>query len=729
MGRDKQVPSVEWRADPKRTHVVAVGISTYAIGPLWTLPLAAEHAVEFAEWALFGGVEPNNIHLFISSSDKAKLTDRVMRAGLFARVATRQEISEFIDKELKDISGDLLYLFWSGHGSISENRERILFFEDLSNDFIRALDLNHLLVRLRSEPHGKFRRQLAYVDACANRFEDLRFKTSAGLERPGIGRLIAGVRQVFFLAADSGQEATAGEFSKAILQSLRQQYETAGIWPPDPDAVREAVRPIFDETYQRPVQIAWSTKQADEYGEEVSGDLPSSDYVNDVAREAGLPVRFLRSLAARAAPFTTDGSGAKRDALYQRLAKRSAPAGRAARLSPQLDLLQLIATAFEAGQIDELLEEVDDLGFTAELRRLNLLREARALLLTLATTIAELRKDYLVTVMPLDPAPQRVAAVTLDAMLDELTNIHASDDPLRFLWQFLMRVAAHQAAPASKIETFVGKHASRVLVNTIREELQREQRFLLSIAFEPTFDVQPLPKAVEAKLLFAETANIVQPFPPRIVDTWAGAELAVAEIVRDARNIVIDKYRKEEGALDIEFLLPEGCFSQAPDQFGLGLRLNRATLGRVHSVVVRWRARILEPSTTELGPWYAAGKRIDRKAYGKVEWLDATKDANQACSSCGGLLALGFLPQNEMEDLIGAGFPFIVWLRSQPADGWPAFKERFDAWVRSRRFDQLPRELRAIRQSATDLGTCLTMFWDDPDYSKHWMPVQEPRHD
>ena len=729
MARDKEVSSVEWRADPKRTHVVAIGISTYAIGSPWTLPLAAAHAVQFAEWAHFsGGVERDNIHLFLSEADRAKFDKRPNKAALFARAATHQEISGFIDKELKDLSGDLLYLFWSGHGSISENRERILFFEDLSNDFTRALDLNHLLVRLRSEPHGKFHLQLAYVDACANRFEELRFKASAGKELPGIGKLVKDIRQIFFLAADSGQEATAGEFSKAILQSLRQQYETERIWPPDPDAVREAVRPIFDETLQRPVQIAWSTKRGDEYGEEVSGDLPSSDYVNSVAREAGYPVRFLRRLAAMASPFTSERSDAKRDALYQRLTKRTLLAGRAASLSPELDLLRLIATAFESGQEGALEEEVKDLIFTAELRRMRLLRDARLLLLTLETTISELRKDYLATVMPLDPAPQRLAAATLDAMLDELTNIR-SDEPLRFLSQFLLRVAAHQPAAAWEIETFVGKKAGQVVMNTIREELQRERRFLLSITIEPKFGDQPLPKAVEARLLFSGTVTVLQPFPPRIVDTWVGAEQAVAEIVRAARNIVIDQYRKEEDALDIEFLLPEGCFSQAPDQFGLGLKLNRATLGRVHSVIVRWRARILAPSTTELGPWYAAAKRIDRKAHGNVEWLDVAKDASQACNSGRGLLALGFLPENEMEDLIGAGFPFIVWLRTQPPDGWPAFKERFDIWVHSRRFELLPRELRTIRQSPADLGASLTMFWDDPDYAQHWMPVQEPKHD
>lgn len=732
MERDTEVPSIAWRADPKLTHVVAAGISRYEIGRLFTLPQAAEHAVRFAEWARYtGGVKPDNIHLFLSDADLARFDERLNRAGICRRPATYEEINHFIDKELKDHSGELLYLFWSGHGSISENRDRILFFEDLSNEFQRSLDLNHLLLRLRSEPQGKFRMQLAYVDACANRFEELRFKASAGTDRPGVGKLVTSVRQVFFLAADSGREAVAGEFSKAVLQSLRQRFESDRVWPPDPDAVREAVRPLFETLHQRPVQIAWTTKAGDEYGEEISGDLPASDYVNGVALQAGYPVRFLRRLVAMAPAYTADGSGDRRDALYQRLSQQAALHGRASLLSPDLDLLRLIAQAFESARTEALRQEIDDIGFSAELRRLALLRDARTLLLNLSTTVPELKKDYLATVMPLEPGPKRMNASTLDAMLDELTQIHG-DDPHRFLWQFLLRVASRQpAADAKKIEDFVCGGSSELIVRTLREELRRERRFLLSVTIEPDFSDQPRPKTVEARLLLAGTVTVVQAFASRAVENWKGAEQGAAEIVRAARRIVIEQYGKDEGALDIEFLMPESCFSQAPDQFGLGLKANRATLGRVHSVVVRWRTRVLDPSSTELAPWYAVAKRIDRRASGQVQWLDsaAPQEAGRACTSCRGLLALGFLPQDEIDELIGAGFPFIAWLRSQPADGWPAFKQRFEAWAGAVPFDMLPRELRGIRQNPTDLGASLTMFWDDPEYARHWMPLQEPKHD
>jgi hypothetical protein len=728
MASDPGVHSVEWRSDPALTHVVSVGISRYDIGGNFTLPRAAEHALQFAEWARYsGGVKAENIHLFLSDGNPGAFDDRLKKARIDRRPATSQEINGFIEKQLKNYSGDLLYLFWSGHGSISENRERILFFEDLTADFDRALDLNHLLVRLRSEPHGKFRLQLAYVDACANRFEELRFKISAGKDRPGVGKLVTSVRQVFFLAADSGREAMAGEFSSAVLGALKGEWERGRLWPPDPDAVREAVRPIFEQMHQRPVQIAWSTKDGDEYGEEVSGDLPASDYVNGVARAAGYPVRFLRRLVVLAPALTAESSGGKRDELYRQLSQQPAEADRASRLTPEMDLLRLIARAFESRRTDVLERVIDDVAFTAELGRLSLLREARVRLMALATTMAELRKDYLATVIPLAAAPERLSAATVDAMLDELTQIH-SDDSFRFLWQFLLRVAARHPAAGAGIEQFVGQNSNQVVLRSIQEDLQQEQRFLLSITIEPEFGEHPLPRGVEARLLLARTVTVVHAFPAQKVEDWSGAERAAGEVVLAARKIVIDQYRKGEDALDIEFLLPEGSFSRAPDQFGLALRPKRATLGRVHSVIVRWRARVLEPSTTELGPWYAAAQRIDRKASGKVEWLDVRpNDADRVCTTCRGLLALGFLPEDEIEELIGAGFPFIAWLRSPPADGWAAFKQRFERWAGGDAFELLPRRLRAIRQAPTDLGASLTMFWDDPEYARHWMPLQEPK--
>lgn len=342
-------------ANPATTHVLAVGVSTYEIGEEWRLPAAADHAVRFAEWASAAGVPSRQIHLFLSQRDVDSYKGRLDAINVQNKAATYTSFNEFVDKEMPRLSGDLLYFYWSGHGSISENSERILFYEDLTRDSQRHLDLNHFLIRLRSAPHGRFPFQIAYVDACANRFEDLGFHTSPGRDQPGTRALVSGVQQVFFLAADSGQQAAAGEFSSHVLRTLNSEFRLRGVWPPDPDEIVKEVRHQFRGLEQRPVQIAWRTSSGDESGVEItSGDLPAYDFINAVALSGGYSVRSLRRLASIVAQYEALGgerSEEQRDELYAHLAVKSIRVARKrrTRFNPQLDILHIIASAFHRG--------------------------------------------------------------------------------------------------------------------------------------------------------------------------------------------------------------------------------------------------------------------------------------------------------------------------------------------------------------------------------------------
>jgi hypothetical protein len=321
MAGDRDVSKLTWRAEPGQTHVVAVGISRYDIGPHFNLPLAAGHAVDFAKWALQCGVPAGNIHVFLSHEAYAGYKADLKTHRIDCRAAKAGELNQFLYRELRGISGDLLYLFWSGHGSISENKDRILFYEDLKIGSPQHLDLSHLLLSLRSQPQGIFKLQQAYIDACANRFEELNFEASPGIYRPGLGELLRDVRQLFFLAADSGQEALSGRFSEAVLKELALSFGAEGIWPPDPDEVRKSVQPQFEGTFQRPVQISWRTKSGDEGDEHTSGDLPATDYINRAAYAAGYPVRFLRRLAAMLPAYLDKNSEGSRGVLAARLSE------------------------------------------------------------------------------------------------------------------------------------------------------------------------------------------------------------------------------------------------------------------------------------------------------------------------------------------------------------------------------------------------------------------------
>jgi hypothetical protein len=374
-------------ASPDRTHVLAVGVSTYDIGDLWRLPAAVEHAVTFAEWAKKAGVPPQQIHLFLSERDINNVRGRLEAASVQACLATDASFNDFVDRVMPKLSGDLLYFYWSGHGSISENSQRILFYQDLTKDSPRHLDLNHFLIRLRSAPHGRFPSQIAYVDACANRFEDLGFQASAGKDQPGMGSLTSGIQQIFFLAADSGQQAAAGEFSAHVLNALETAWTKRPEWPPNPDEIIEEVRHQFRGLQQRPVQISWRTSSSDESGIEVtSGDLPGSEFVNSVAQSVGYSVRSLRRLATIAGQFESlagELGEQNRDELYAHLALQSGKltSKRKTRSNVRLDLLHIIASAFFWGNQDFLDQEVNRIEpeaaeFSTELGRFRLLGNA-----------------------------------------------------------------------------------------------------------------------------------------------------------------------------------------------------------------------------------------------------------------------------------------------------------------------------------------------------------------
>src|SRR4051812_8637117 len=106
-------------SDPAQTQVIAVGISSYEIGPTWDLRRAAEHALNFAEWCRGAGVPASNVHLFLDARQRAALRPRLANAGVVAEPATSGAIYPFFKDTLPRLDGDVLLLFWSGHGSIT----------------------------------------------------------------------------------------------------------------------------------------------------------------------------------------------------------------------------------------------------------------------------------------------------------------------------------------------------------------------------------------------------------------------------------------------------------------------------------------------------------------------------------------------------------------------------------------------------------------------------------
>ena len=725
--------------DPRQSHVFAVGISSYNLGSSWHLPKAAEHALAFAAWARKRGVPRGNIHLFLSTVDRARLAADIAQADVEANVATFAAVTDFAFRDLTGMTGELLYMFWAGHGSISEDGFRVLFFEDLTPQAQLPFDLNDFYARLRTSSFKRFNTQIGFVDACANRFEELGFDASLGQIRPGKGRHShAGMRQTFFLAADSGEQAREGAFGAAVIKALIEQTARDAVWPPDQDAIVRNVRPQFEGASQHPVQLVWTTADGDLCGiEHVSGELPASRLVNAAAFSRELPVRALRRLTDIALQYAQlaemSATGAKqRDNLYASLCWDTGHAGVAlARSTARIEMLLVVAAALQWNSESSLVRELGRLApaaeFEVELDRLALIQQVRSLVRELPATTADLRDEYLKTMSRLSRESARMDATTIDAMLDELYQISAAVEPQRSLWEFLLRLADRFPTHRVSINDFLSAQiAIPVTLNTLRSELQREILFVLSINLSPGDTDEPTIESIDARLVIGGTSNVLRTFGPLHVTSWEGMEAQAAEIVREARRIVMDQYRRDEAALLVEFLMPAMFLSRSPDRLMVKLGAASRPLGRLHSVVVRLRDRIVQPSdTVNLDEWEAIASRIDRDGTSIVHWMDPTR-ATPTIETCQGLVVLQFLPRDDLVEIVNDGFPFIAWLRAEPDSAdWAAFAQRFEAWAGAQPLKSLARDVRSIRRRPADVGTNLTLFWDDPNQIRHWSQLSD----
>ena len=153
--------------------------------------------------------------------------------GVPTKPARREPIYKFLTQDLTKRTGQLLLLFWGGHGILTDADDRRLFYADATDTDYLNLDLNSLLTSLRCKPYAGLPRQIVFVDACANHAVHL-----PGSDTFPIRDLDGHREQFVLLGAKSGEVAVnarkSGVFSAALLDDL-------GAWPfpPDPPALAE----------------------------------------------------------------------------------------------------------------------------------------------------------------------------------------------------------------------------------------------------------------------------------------------------------------------------------------------------------------------------------------------------------------------------------------------------------------------------------------------------------
>ncbi|MFI8342855.1 hypothetical protein ACIF8W_22755 [Streptomyces sp. NPDC085639] len=218
---------------PQRTFALVAGVERYGISPRWNLRGPARDALRFAQW-LTGPAEvpPGNIRLLLSPLDDPDALDWQDSPAMAAlrtayRPATEQHVKAALLDELPKCDGDLLWIFWAGHGYLGPRQELMLPCADASPNLIRHLNLDSALRWWRTDLVGprSFPLQAALVDSCrvdAPREAWWNF----GSNDYGGGSSVPGRRQFRLYASREGEiaqndpERGAGRFTDALLGEL-----------------------------------------------------------------------------------------------------------------------------------------------------------------------------------------------------------------------------------------------------------------------------------------------------------------------------------------------------------------------------------------------------------------------------------------------------------------------------------------------------------------------------
>jgi Caspase domain len=258
----------------ENVYALVVGIEKYQAGSEWGLNGPAKDALKFASWLLNLGVKPEHIQLFLSPLDEnVGVLKEAKAKRLNPLPADRNHIDSAIRSKLtsEGNQGDLLHVFWGGHGFITKTgaTTRRLFFADTDNINKWNLDLNSLVEALSTFAYSSgFKQQNFWIDACANTYYQGLYET-IGAEAAAVKFITNGeqgkAEQFVLFAADVYKVATnesadgTGRFSRAVLDELQGKSLL-----PDMKALAEQIKANFRERKQSEPVYKWLKVRGDE---------------------------------------------------------------------------------------------------------------------------------------------------------------------------------------------------------------------------------------------------------------------------------------------------------------------------------------------------------------------------------------------------------------------------------------------------------------------------------
>ncbi|KOV10491.1 hypothetical protein ADK60_37840 [Streptomyces sp. XY431] len=152
--------------DPDRVHAIVIGLEDFE-GARLDGPVA--DALAFVAWLRSLAVPAKNITLWLypqeQNSDSARTA--VQAHGVRPEWVTRQDASRLVEELRRRREGDLLYIYWAGHGVTAGQGRRLLMLPcDVDRNPL-WLSADELYELLSDEEVCAFPRQVYLIDACA----------------------------------------------------------------------------------------------------------------------------------------------------------------------------------------------------------------------------------------------------------------------------------------------------------------------------------------------------------------------------------------------------------------------------------------------------------------------------------------------------------------------------------------------------------------------------------
>ncbi len=279
LGEGRGVCGMIEQVSPEKTVAIVVGVEKYDLGPNWNLDGAANDALTFTRWLLDQGVRKEKLLLFLSPLDKNKVC--CDESGIPYEPATHVNVMNGLNQKLNseaNLAGDLLFLFWGGHGIAESDRVRHLLFANATTDYKIAVDFNSVLEMLRDRNRRAFEYQVGIVDACANYFvpKDRRLSlASTSVSGEGASEKI---KQFVMFASSIGERAEhdqdrkTGLFSSEVLQRLKQHKPMPQALWPNLNRLRDDLKAHFERLKrddklrfnQTPARFQWEWPDGEE---------------------------------------------------------------------------------------------------------------------------------------------------------------------------------------------------------------------------------------------------------------------------------------------------------------------------------------------------------------------------------------------------------------------------------------------------------------------------------